>query len=461
MKNVEKIELDPGSRRVSGLDVKNRTETGQCSPSKQKSHFGKDDVRYWKQRLKKRSYAASGEKTTIKEWQVRLYAGRREEWFNLETENQSAAAQKARDIYRHLKANGMEDTVATFKPKAVIDAAELVTLGEYFAAVEQHGFLKSQTLYEYVRRTRQITGDILKYRSRSSKYDYVNGGSTKRRKKIDSCKLSYLTEERISLWKQEFVAKAGPSPIERRKREHTCNSCLRNAKALFGKRIIKNLQGIVILPETLPFRNTSYFRQSPFRYRSEVDIGQLLAKARTDLQSDAPELFKIFLLAVFVGLRRKEIDMLTWSAFDWEKKIIRIRASEYHDLKSDASENDVPVESAVMDCFRTHFERSSSSDEASDFVIESWQPPQKSVTYTYYRAEPHFKELLKWLRENGVDSEKPIHTLRKEFGRLITEQHGIFAASKLLRHSSIQVTASHYADDTRHLTTGLGKFLSE
>ena len=36
----------------------------------------------------------------------------------------------------------------------------------------------------------------------------------------------------------------------------------------------------------------------------------------------------------------------------------------------------------------------------------------------------------------------------------------IYAASKMLRHSSILVTASHYADDQRRLTIGLGSALS-
>jgi len=448
--------LDKSNQRVSDLDMKNRTETGQSSLK------GKDDIRYWKKRLKKRSYLVRGQKVEVKEWQVRLYESGHDVWFNLESENQNDAAQKARKIYRFLKANGMENTVATFKPKTVVEKKETLTLGDYISAVESHAFMNPQTLHSYTQKTRQIVGDLLKVKSRRSKYDYVNGGSQKRRAKINACELSFITNERVNTWKQKYVEKAGADPIQRKKTEHTCNSCLRCAKALFGKKIIRRLKDVVDLPESLPFQDVEYFRQSPFRYRSDVDIEAVLEKAKLELKTGAPDLFKILLLAVFVGLRRKEIDMLTWAAFDWKNERICVRASKYHNLKSDSSEDDVPIESSVLELFRDYYENEvEEAEEPAEFVIHSLWEPRRSNTYNFYRAENHFRELIGWLRENGISEQKPLHTLRKEFGRLITEKHGIFAASKLLRHSSIQVTASHYADDTRHLTTGLGGLVSD
>lgn len=462
MNGKRKIPVDEACQPMSGLDMKNRTETGQCSKRQTPNRLGKDDVRYWKKRLKKRSYSAGGEKIEIKEWHVRLFQGGREEWFNLETENQSVAAQKARDIYRSVKANGMENAVQEFKPKIVLERNNTITLGDYIKAAEDHALLNPQTLYSYVRKARQIVGDILGVKSGRSKYDYVNGGNLKRRAKIDACKLSFVTNERVDDWKQQYVQSAGTDPIQRKKSEHTCNSCLRNAKAFFGKRIVKKLRAAVDLPDFLPFQDVEYFRQSPFKYRSQVDIESLLGSARSELKTGAPDLFKILLLAVFVGLRRKEIDMLTWASFDWENSRICVRASEYHNLKSDSSEDDVPVESSVLELFRDYYKNEAQGQEQPPvFVINSPSQPRRSTTYCFYRANAEFRELNDWLRENGITAEKPLHTLRKEFGRLITEKHGIFAASKLLRHSSIQVTASHYADDTRHLTTGLGGLVSD
>lgn len=435
------------------LDMKNRTETGQWNKQGTAVKLGKDDVRYWKSRLKKRSYKSGGKTVEIKEWQVRLFSGSSEEWFNLGTQNQAAAARQARDIYLHLRANGMAETVARFKAKPQ-EETKVSTLGEYIEAVDAQCTLTPETLYGYARKARQIVGEILNIPHSPKKYDYVNGGQGAWRKKVDSFKLENLTTAKINAWKKRYVEKAGTDPLKRKRAESTANSCLRNSKALFGKKIIRQLSGL-ILPDEIPFREVEYFRQSASRYRSKVNIEALIKQANDELQGEEPEQFKIFILAIFVGLRRKEIDMLLWSAFDWERSIIRIQPTEYHGLKSDASADDVPVEPEVMALFKAFHEEA--VDE--EFVIRSDRAPKISKSYRYYRAEKEFKALLDWLRANGVEAIKPIHTLRKEFGRLITEQHGIFAASKLLRHSSIQVTASFYADDTRHLTVGLGKLV--
>ena len=45
-----------------------------------------------------------------------------------------------------------------------------------------------------------------------------------------------------------------------------------------------------------------------------------------------------------------------------------------------------------------------------------------------------------------MEGNKPIHTLRKEIGSIIASEHGIFAASRYLRHSDIRITSAIYAD---------------
>ena len=67
--------------------------------------------------------------------------------------------------------------------------------------------------------------------------------------------------------------------------------------------------------------------------------------------------------------------------------------------------------------------------------------------------------MIKWLRSKGVRAHKPIHEMRKEIGALIATEHGIFAASKFLRHSDITTTARHYADHKLRISVGLGKLL--
>jgi hypothetical protein len=86
--------------------------------------------------------------------------------------------------------------------------------------------------------------------------------------------------------------------------------------------------------------------------------------------------------------------------------------------------------------------------------------PRPQAKGRYYRCEPVFMELYKWLVEKNVKSNKPLHELRKEIGALIATEHGIFAASTFLRHSDITTTARHYADHKTRITVGLGKYLN-
>jgi integrase len=80
---------------------------------------------------------------------------------------------------------------------------------------------------------------------------------------------------------------------------------------------------------------------------------------------------------------------------------------------------------------------------------------KNKTSYRYYRAEKDYADLCSWLRGKGVKTMNPIHTLRKEFGRLLTEGYGIYAASTALRHSNVQVTAAFYAQDTRRIVPSL------
>jgi hypothetical protein len=94
-------------------------------------------------------------------------------------------------------------------------------------------------------------------------------------------------------------------------------------------------------------------------------------------------------------------------------------------------------------------------------VIESDQPPRLGATFTYYRCQEHFAFLIAWLRKHGIDNNKPLHTLRKEFGSQVCNAHGIYSASRALRHADIAVTSSYYTDASARGTVGLGHLLAE
>jgi len=187
------------------------------------------------------------------------------------------------------------------------------------------------------------------------------------------------------------------------------------------------------------------------RYHSFVSLEKLTAEALRELP--AQEL-KIFLLASMAGLRRNEIDKLDWSAFRWEQSLLRIENSMHFQTKNERSRGDVDLDPELSALFRELY-----ANRMGPFVIESPIRPRRSSTYRHYRCNKVFKSLFAWLRSKGVSSANPLHTLRKEFGSRINDVHGIYAASRALRHADIAITSQHYLDKKSRAAVGLGHLL--
>ena len=93
---------------------------------------------------------------------------------------------------------------------------------------------------------------------------------------------------------------------------------------------------------------------------------------------------------------------------------------------------DVEVDPELVELFRGYRAKAKGS-----FVIESSNDARPDATYDHYRCQSCFEKLAEWLREKGVKSRTPLHTLRKEFGSQICDREGIYAASRALRHTDI------------------------
>lgn len=166
------------------------------------------------------------------------------------------------------------------------------------------------------------------------------------------------------------------------------------------------------------------------RYRSTLYLEALIQSAWNDLDEEP---LKAFLLAAYTGLRRNEIDKLTWDAFDFHKKTITLNVSEHGSLKSEDSSSQLDLEDALVPIFQGFRAKA-----ANKFVIAG-DVRSDARRYTRYRAARVLRSLTTRLREKGVSGPKPLHTLRKEFGSRICDQFGIYAASRALRHADIGI----------------------
>jgi len=192
------------------------------------------------------------------------------------------------------------------------------------------------------------------------------------------------------------------------------------------------------------------------RYKSTINPGLLVNQAQAELKEAEPELFKIFLLAFAAGLRRGEIDRLTWKDFKWDAGAISIEASQYGLAKTEASNDEIDIGPEMVSYFQEQMPKSQ-----SEFVIESKAAPMAAPHWNRYRCDGHFKALLVWLRAKGVTARNPLHTLRKEFGSLINQKFGIFAASAALRHSGIAITRDSYLDKKTRTALDLGELAAQ
>ena len=66
-----------------------------------------------------------------------------------------------------------------------------------------------------------------------------------------------------------------------------------------------------------------------------------------------------------------------------------------------------------------------------------------------------------WLRSKGVRSKAPLHALRKEYGSQINARYGLTAASEMLRHADVVVTAAHLRREQAAIRPGVRASVEE
>jgi hypothetical protein len=418
--------------------------------------YPKTHVNYWKARLEHRSYSREDHNFEVAEWSVRIHYKRIRKSFDLETANKEEAATKARDIYVSLVAKGWAATVAELTPQVMtpINPTEgTPTVGEFIAEVERTSNLKPKTLWRYISYFRMLAAQIQGLKRDNSRYDYYSGGVTRWHEKVAAIPLAAITPAAVADWKIAYLRRAGNDPHRKLEVNRSFNSALRHWKSLFSSQIINKPNFGVKIPRfkvadgqtgersVYWFETVDFERYGSMKFQSPAGVTYetLLLNARKELRTGNPETYKLFLLCLCAGMRRAEADVCLWSQLNPEDNSIRIEANKYIEPKH-GSGGTVYVDPALMQELVSFKE-----ETKGEFVVSSthrWKP----TMYWRYRCEPHWRVLKGWLEANGISARKKVHELRKIFGDAIVKQNGIFAGSAQLRHSTIQMTASHYAD---------------
>ena len=272
------------------------------------------------------------------------------------------------------------------------------------------------------------------------------------RAKVDALSLESITPRAVIEWKNQRIKKAG---VNNGSAIVSVNSMVRNAKSLFTRLILPHMrEALPTLPELLPFDGVSATTKTKsLRYVSKMNAEEIIKAARVELEKAQPKVYLMFLLAVMCGLRRSEIDNLLWRDFDFEGKVLKVTSNEYKKLKSVDSEGDIDLDENLIKALKQYKESAS-----GPFVIGNTNKPANERK-SGYRCDRMFRALCQWLRDKGITTRMPIHTLRKEIGSIIYEKEGLLAASRFLRHADIRITAAIYVGKKTRVSTGLDHLL--
>lgn len=444
-------------------DTTSETETSQNSvsllrvaSSKKSGGPSRYSVDYWRERLFRRSYDYKSERCEIAEWYVQVqHAGRREK-VGLSTNNKEEAARRATKFYQRLRATNWETAMKEFCPRVeALRAMTSVTLGDYLAHVQIILRVRPRTaeIYAYALRkiAREATGIVDRSKAR------FHPKSHEWRRVSDQIPLGKLTPALVNAWMDKAMAAAGANQSDRDRQARNINSFIRNARALFSRRILKRLKEMdVKLPKPLPFEDVTLEPQGSTKYKSTIDAKRLLKNAKTELQANDAEAWKIVLLALGAGLRRAEIDSLRWGQVDFKESLIRIRNHGNFEAKTEASEASVDVDQGLLEELKKHH-----SEGDTGFVVAPKMKPAATTAKQYYRCSLVFDKVTAWLRSQGIIANKPLHTLRKEFGSIICASADIHAASSALRHTNLSTTAAYYVDNRRRVSVPMKALLED
>ena len=405
----------------------------------------KTSAEYWLSRVYHHQQAAGPES----DYSVLIQFEARRERFPLGTPNKRQAAELAREIYRTLKAGGWDLTIAVYKKGQSLDGD--LTLGQYLEAVRKIWTRHENTLANYIRSIRLIVSELFNLDPENQRFNYRQAGSAAWRARTDAVYLSDISPELVNAWALNFAGrnnktrgpKAEPenNQVMLNRRRISANSYLRMAKSLFSPKLVKRT-GFKLAH--IPFRDVEFFGGTDSRYFSTFDIRQVLTAAKKELVPFDPDMYSVILLASIGGLRRREIDLLEWPSFNLEHGVIQLRLTEYYRPKTPDSLRAIPFNAPwVLDWFKA---RRSAQGDSPRFVVApkaEYRPDQKM---DYYRTADLLAKVSAWLRAQGVNAIRPLHTLRKEAGADIVRRMGLVAGAAFLRHKTTTVTSQHYTD---------------
>lgn len=264
-----------------------------------------------------------------------------------------------------------------------------------------------------------------------------------------------LTEIKKSLaieFQDALVKAAGADELARERAATNANSLLRQARSLFADRPRNNLlehyatAGLRIPDSVHGFKKAPLLPEPDHTFEPPSDdLVNRIRTAAVALRAADPNGYRIYLLALGCGLRKKEIALLCGShiqhktAGDTTRHTIELRTRSHFRTKS-RKPRYVPMEDHIwreLVALNPMLAAPRSADPVApleDYLL------QGDANERYNLA---FRRFGPWLAAQGWNRKKKAHELRKLWSSLVAAEHGSDVARKLAGNTA-KVFDAHY-----------------
>jgi site-specific recombinase XerD len=198
----------------------------------------------------------------------------------------------------------------------------------------------------------------------------------------------------------------------------------------------------------------SYLKENPTKdvvplKVTDSTLPRLLTKDECQrlLKHSPAELKPIFFTFLNTGMRKGELENLTWEDVDFKRRKIKIRRKEF--WKPKTGEREIPMNEAIYDLFQ-NLKKNNDKTVKSIFVFSSPDGTQLKLRLR--------ERLIEVAQEAKIKGLTKIHSLRHAFAsHLVMQGVDLPTVQKLMGHSDIQTTIiySHLAPD--HLADAVEK----
>lgn len=435
-------------------------QDGDKTPPRLRVRSGEGTVAYWKARLFRNSYRdRQGKTVEMPEYYVRLRHDGVTKRVRLHTSDKDKAAEEALRLSERLREEGWNVVSAGQARLPASPTIEQFCEAYRTAAASMETPPRPISIAVYLRHLNQLCE--------------LAGIS----------RLRELTPDAIERARDKYRAKARAERRQEAAIQNSLGIIIRNAAACFSReaRTILERQG---LSADNPFAGIKRAQKiDPVASLKKETVDQIWAdlpklrdgdpkaespdlkkflrlyrrkhegrKARwlpIDFSSPHPEAYCAILLALGAGLRANEIDKARWTWLKTDGKdgyFVEIR-----------EEADFKPKGGTLRVVRIPKELNDElakarRDLSSPYILGGGPSASVKKKGWGYRCRETLRVVNAWLRSRGVEADvpkgNPLHRLRKQFGSEVATGFGLFAAQKLLGHSSPTVTAKYYAAQT-------------